>query len=162
MSEASADHAHRGKTLRLPGPQLDDIAGGEPVDGDRVPAQRNYRELNPNFNGDGYINESTSAERLGEEVVIFEANDDTDDEDSEEDEDEDYPPPKKRKGRAVCLSSANVPASIKKRVMDAALNKCWLCGLFGKHVAHVIAKSDKHLVSIPPPSFTPLTPLIYR
>lgn len=58
-------------------------------------------------------------------------------------------PPARKRQRASCLSSAVVPAAVKRQVVNQANKRCWLCGQFGKHVAHVIAKADTILVSIP-------------
>lgn len=73
----------------------------------------------------------------------------------EDDEDDDdavaHSPPRKRaKG---CLSSIAVPASVKAAVAKASGGKCWLCDLYAVHIAHVIAKSDKILVRLPPLPF---------
>lgn len=56
------------------------------------------------------------------------------------------------KRRKACPSSTAVSVSVKARVLRNYGEKCWLCGMVGKHVAHVIAKSDRVLVSNPIPS----------
>lgn len=57
------------------------------------------------------------------------------------------PPLARKRQRGSCPSSAVIPAAIKRQIIDRANKKCWLCGQFGKHVAHVIAKADTILVS---------------
>lgn len=61
--------------------------------------------------------------------------------------DDDFPASKKRPRVSSCASSAAVPASIRRRVIASANSRCWLCSQHGKHVAHVIARSDRILVS---------------
>lgn len=67
----------------------------------------------------------------------------------DDDVDDDFPASKKRPRVTSCASSAAVPASVRRRVIASANSRCWLCSQHGKHVAHVIARSDRILVSPP-------------
>lgn len=57
-------------------------------------------------------------------------------------DDDDFRASKKRPRVTSCASSAAVPASIRRRVIASANSRCWLCSQHGKHVTHVIARSD--------------------
>lgn len=95
---------------------------------------------------------SAREEQAEEEQQHEEDNDGQETQLDDEDPDEDPfsrlpPPPRKRSRGSSCASSTFVPAAIKRQVITRANRKCWLCGQFGKHVAHVIAKADNILVS---------------
>lgn len=92
--------------------------------------------------------ESLTPKPNDDALVISE--EDSESEDPENDDDDDHyqeepapPPPRKRRR---CPSSAVLSASVKLRVREAASYECWLCGLNGRHVAHVVGKADIVLV----------------
>lgn len=66
---------------------------------------------------------------------------------TDDDFETDSSPPRKR--RKVCPSSA-ISSSVRATVIEKAGGKCWLCGLNGSHIAHVIARSETDLVFPPP------------
>lgn len=73
-----------------------------------------------------------------------------------DDDYDDRPAPRRRK--RPCPSSAVISASVRHRVRNAASNECWLCGLNGRHVAHILGKADIALVCDPrPPPHRPQT-----
>lgn len=59
------------------------------------------------------------------------------------------------KRRKRCASSTAVSVSVRARVIRTGGEKCWLCGMIGKHVAHVIAKSDRVMVRPLPQYYFP-------
>lgn len=73
-------------------------------------------------------------------------------EDEDEDDEDAAIPVSKKRARVTtsCASSAAVPASVRRRVIASANSRCWLCSQHGKHVAHVVARSDRILVCSPP------------
>lgn len=151
MANASGNRGNRKKTLVLRW-----LAGVDVVDGDQEPPEQNDGGVDSW--SDGYASfEGESAERSYTGMTVSEAEDGENDENEDENEDEcereDYPPPKRRK-------RLYIPSSI----VNLASSECWLCGLAGKHVAHVIGTADKHLVSPPGlcTSCTQLTSLVQR
>lgn len=72
---------------------------------------------------------------------------------TDDDFETDSSPPRKR--RKVCPSSAAISSSVRATVIEKAGGKCWLCGLNGSHIAHVIARSETDLV-FPPSASLPL------
>lgn len=54
------------------------------------------------------------------------------------------------KRRKLTNSSTVVPLAVRAKLFRLYDGKCWLCGVKAKQVAHVIAKSEHHLVVHPP------------
>ncbi|KAL0640660.1 hypothetical protein Q9L58_000330 [Maublancomyces gigas] len=71
---------------------------------------------------------------------VSEPEDDTESVDPNGDDNDDPPPSRGRK--RLCPSSTVISTSVRNLVRGAASGECWLCGLTGCHVAHILGKAD--------------------